>query len=203
MKRRTFLRASAVASVVGFAGCLGDAEYTVSNVQVDESSGPLGLSVTVMDSDATVEGPARFGFSLRNPTQEAIRVRSTAVWPFGVLSLTMSPPRTASATRSTATQSTPEITLYSPNYTESGNVTVSASRNSMTVDGVRITRRLDPGETARTLYLLHGNEIYTTGTHYVAGWTGLKTSQYMTNGEWSRLPLAVAIDIERQNRFVV
>ena len=58
MKRRSLLGAAST-SIMSLAGCLGESEYTITDVQVGTSLAPVGLDVDVLESDAEIEHPAR------------------------------------------------------------------------------------------------------------------------------------------------
>ena len=196
MNRRKFLGTVAGTAVVGLAGCLSDTEYRIETARVQSSPRPLSVTVSVLDGDATIEGPASLAFTLSNPTERAVRVRTIGIWPFGVLSLT-------SASSSTNSRR-PPITLYSEAYTQTDRVTVGPNRNSLSIEGDPIVRSLDPGNRIEVGYELHGDKVTSTGTYRVTGWSSQPVLSYMTGGEsWNRYTPQVEVSIKKKSSLSV
>lgn len=158
MKRRTLL-GLAGASIASLAGCLGATEYTVTDVSVGESSGPLALAVTIRDAAAEIESPAVLEFALTNESNQPIRVRNVGIWPLGVLVLTQSPPD--------APGTGPRIRLWNDRYEKSRYVHVKGK--GFGVSSKPLVRPLAAAETVSAMYQIHGENIVQAGRHYLRG----------------------------------
>ena len=194
MRRRAFLAATSGASVAVLAGCLGDTEYTVADTNVQTSPGPLSFSASILDADATIEGPATLEFTLTNTTKEALRIRNYGIWPLGILSLDES----LSSNRS------PSIKMYSKAYSESNRVEISSDRSSMSVEGRPLTRSLAPSGSVSATYQIYGNDLPGAGKYYLTGSFDQPVLSY-TQGtkKWTRYTLRVAIDIRKKKRLPI
>lgn len=187
MRRRTLLGAAG-ASMVGLAGCLGETEYTVTDVRVDEASGPVGLAVDVAEPDAVVEHPASLEFTVSNPLDSPVRVRNTGIWPLGLLELV--PSLDAEEAGGTI--------LWTSRYEESQYVDAE-SRRSYGTESTPLVRTLDPGETAGETYEVHGDDLYETGTRYVRGKFEPPLLEYATEGEgWESFLPEVRVTVEEK-----
>ncbi|MBV0903017.1 hypothetical protein [Haloarcula salina] len=190
MRRRRYLSVAS-AALVGLSGCLGDPEYTVIDVTVPETPGTLTLDVEPVDTSVTVDSPARLSFTLRNDGDSALSVRTTGVWPFGLLALAL--PRERGPER---------ILLLSDRYAESDHVQVS--RNSVGNDNEPLVRQLTAGESVSRRYEIHGDRLYGAGTYTLRGyfepvplsyrsvestdWTAFRPEVTVRVGERSLLP---------------
>ncbi|RDI69887.1 hypothetical protein [Halopelagius longus] len=191
MKRRAVLATGAL-SLVGLAGCLGDTEYRVTDATVESSPGPLALSVRITTPGAVIEHPADLELTLTNQGERPVQIRSYGVWPFGALSLT---------TSSTSDENRLDVHLYSPAYEESDSVEVGPGRASMRVDGEPLTRTLDAGASATTLYHLYGDDLSRPGTYYVVQTFDGNESEYSTGNEWTTFDPRVAVTIEEVSQL--
>jgi hypothetical protein len=156
MRRRTLLT-TAGASIAGLAGCLGDTEYTITDVAVTTTV-PFEFDVTVTEPDAVIEHPARLEFELRNPEDRPLRVRSTGVWPFGLLKLVRSPDADGPG----------GTLLYSEQYETSQYVDIESRRN-YSIESTPVVQAIGSGKTVSETYELHGDGIRGAGTAYVRG----------------------------------
>ncbi|WP_147464906.1 hypothetical protein [Halococcus sp. IIIV-5B] len=73
----------------------------------------------------------------------------------------------------------------------------------MSTETTWVSRDIPAGETVREAYQLYGDDIYATGTYYLTVWSGLRPNQYRENGEWSKIPLNVAMDVTRRKRLPI
>jgi hypothetical protein len=142
-RRRALAIAGGVLST-GLSGCFGDAEYLVDEVRVERSPGPFSLSISLGDPKITVEGPARLRFSLTNEAMDASTIRSSPVWPFGVLGIHRENGPEWAATR-----------FDSPAYDETDSVTMGTDGTGFRIDHRWITDRLAPKETVSETFLIH------------------------------------------------
>lgn len=191
MKRRALL-GLAGASMASLAGCLGGAtEYTVTDVRVRETSGPLSLDVMVRKATADIEGPARLEITVTNENDRPVRVQNIGIWPFGLLALAQSAPGTA--------QTVPRTILWSDEYEKSKHVHVD-SRRSFGVDGKHLTRTLNAGESATDEYKIYGNAITQPGTYYMRGdfEPPLCSYRLAESRDWESYLPTVAVAIEKQ-----
>ncbi|GGN95424.1 MULTISPECIES: hypothetical protein [Haloarcula] len=191
MKRRTFLTASTL-SIAGLSGCVGDTEYRISNTATETSLDPLSLSVRLAVADATIEQPAALTLTLENTADDPIRIRSYGVWPFGVLALALSP---------TPGEDTWKTTLFSPSYETTDRVEVDRGGSSMSLDGEPITRPLDPGESVSRRYELRGDDLPSTGTHYIVEKFDGRASRYSRDDDWETLEYQIRLSIEEKRRL--
>jgi hypothetical protein len=193
VNRRTFLAASTL-SVAGVSGCLGDAEYRITDAATEASPGPLSMSVRLAAADATIEHPAVLALSLENTGAQPVRVRSYGVWPFGVLALAPSP---------TPGEDTWRTTLFSPSYETTDRVAVDRGGSSMSMDGTPITRGFAPGETVERRYELHGDELPHAGTYYVVEKFDGRASQYARGDDWTAFEYRVRLGIKETGRVPI
>lgn len=183
MRRRAFLGASSTA-LAGLAGCLGgETEYTIADVSVPEQSGPLVLDVTVADASVTIDSPGRLTVTLRNESDERVRVRNTGVWPLGVLGL--DPPQDSGATKTL---------LVTQQYDETGRVEVTSRKTSVSHDRP-IVRPLEGGASVSEPYELHGDRLSVTGTYTLRGYFEAVPLEYRRADDdaWSDLHPDVSI----------
>lgn len=157
MRRRALL-AAAGTSVAALGGCLGDAEHTITDVEVTATA-PFEFDVTVAEPDAVIEHPARLDIGLTNRAERPLRVRNTGVWPFGLLKLVRS---------RDGEKSVGGTLLWTAQYEASEHVDIG-SRSSYSVESTPLVRALEPGETVGETYALHGDGIHEAGTAYVRG----------------------------------
>lgn len=193
MKRRTFLTASTL-SIAGLSGCLGDAEYQISDTATDASLEPLSISVRIAVADATIEHPAVLALTLENTGDEPTRIRSYGVWPFGVLAVAPLP---------TPDEDAWTTTLFSPSYEATDRVEVSRGGSSISMDGTPVIRTLDPGETVSKRYELHGDDLPRVGTYYVVENFEGRDSSYSSDDSWKPLEYRVRLTIEEKERLPV
>ncbi len=192
-KRRAFL-AAAGASMASLAGCLGDPQYRVTDASVESSPGPLSLSVAIRDPNAVVQGPARFAFTLKNPTANPIEVLNHGVWPFGLLGL--------SSSANDNSEETVHTFLYSPTYAKSSHVHVNSDRSGMNENMDDLIHALGGGEAKTVEYLLHGDDIPRKGTYYVVGGFNRPFLKYATKGnDWKTFTPKVPIAIRVKKRL--
>ncbi|WP_424005269.1 hypothetical protein ACOZ4I_17955 (plasmid) [Haloarcula salina] len=187
MRRRRYLGVAS-AALVGLSGCLGDAEYTVSEVSAPETQGPLTLGVELVDSSVTVDSPARLSFTLRNDGGGALSVRTTGVWPFGLLAL--APPDDRGPEK---------ILLLSDQYAESDHVEVS--RNSVGNDNEPLVRQLTPGESVSRQYEIHGDRLYGAGPYTLRGYFEPVVLSYQSPGDtdWTAFRPAVTVTVRERS----
>lgn len=193
MKRRAFVATSTL-SVAGLSGCLGDAEYRITNTAAETPLEGISLSVGLAVADATIEHPAALTLTLTNTADEAIRIRSYGVWPFGVLALAPSP---------TPGEDTWKTTLFSPSYETTDRVEVDRGGSSMSLDGTPITRSLNPGESVSRRYELRGDDLPRAGTYYVVDNFDGRASQYSRDTDWDTLEYQLRLSIEEQGKLPV
>jgi hypothetical protein len=153
MRRRRALAIAGAVLPTGLAGCFGDAEYRVDEVRVERSPGPFTLSISVADPKITVEGPAKLRFSLTNESMDASTIRSSPVWPFGVLGIRRADGPEWAATR-----------FDSPAYDETDSVTMGTDGTGFRIDHSWITDRLAPTEAVSKTFLIH--RVRSSSRHY-------------------------------------
>jgi len=193
VKRRTFLTASAL-SVASLSGCLGDAEYRITNTAAETSLPLVSLSVDLPVTDATIEHPAALTLTLENTVDDPLRIRSYGVWPFGVLALAPSP---------TPGEDTLKPTLFSPSYETTDRVEVSRGGSSLSLDGTPITRLLAPGERVSRRYELRGDDLPGSGTYYVVQNFDRRASRYSAGDDWKPLEYRIRLSIEEKQRLPI
>jgi hypothetical protein len=187
MKRRHFLGV-ATASMAGLAGCMGNTEYTVTDVSVADSAGPLALDLDLVDAAATVDSPARLDVTLRNDDDEDISIRNTGVWPLGLLALAQSGERGRG-----------KILLRSDQYGETDRVEVAA--NGIRTDNAPIVRPLNAGQSVTNQYEIHGNRLYSPGTHTLRGYFEEVPLFYRVGNaeEWTEFYPEATITVEERS----
>lgn len=169
MRRRRCLGLTA-ATLAGLAGCMGDTEYTVTDVSVGDAAGPLALDVALVDAAATVDSSARLDVTLRNESDAAVTVRNTGVWPLGLLAL--APP---------GAREEIEVLLLSDQYAETDRVEVTA--NSTGSDNEPITRPIDAGESVTVQYEIQGDRLRGSGTYTLRGYFEAVPLSYRATGD--------------------
>jgi hypothetical protein len=176
--------------MAGLAGCLGEAEYTVTDVRVGSASGPFGVDVSLVEPDAVIEHPARLDVAVTNQQSDPLRVRNTGIWPFGLLELVRSPD---------TDNPWPGTLLWTRRYEESQYIEAVAEDRSL--DRVRSTplvRTLEPRATASETYELHGDDIDEAGTRYVRGRPDPPLLEYAGDGsdEWTSFLPEIEVELE-------
>lgn len=187
MRRRRVL-GLATATMAGLAGCLGDTEFTVTDVAVGETSAPLALDVAVEDAGVTVDSPAVLAMSLRNDGSETLSVRATGVWPFGLLALD----RRDETGRSS-------VLLLSDQYANAEHVEVTA--NSAHSDNEPLVRRLDAGESVSRQYEVHGERVVRPGDYSLQGYFEPVVLQYRPDerADWAAFEPDVTVTIAERS----
>ncbi|NLV11259.1 hypothetical protein ACAH01_05875 [Halomicrobium sp. HM KBTZ05] len=187
MNRRRYL-GLATAAMSGLAGCLADTEYTVSAVAVDDIAAPLALDVTPVDRSVTVDSPGTLALTLRNTSEKPIEIRTTGVWPFGMLGL--APP---------GEHGPDAILLLSDQYEETDRVEATAS--SAHLDNTPITDTLDGGESVSAQYEIHGERVVDTGTHTLRGFFDAVPLSYRDPDAdgWTQYHPDVTVDLSKQS----
>ena len=183
MKRRQYL-GLATATVASLAGCLGDTEYTITDISVASATGPLALEVALVDAAATVDSSAPLDITLRNDGTEAVSVRNTGVWPLGVLALAPSGER-----------GPVRVLLLSDQYAKTDRVEVTA--NSTRNDNEPIVRRLSAGESVTERYEIHGDRLYGSGTYTLRGYFDEVPLSYRTGDteDWTEFYPEVSVAV--------
>lgn len=184
MRRRALLT-TAGASMASLAGCLGESEYTITDVAVTAAA-PFEFAVTVTEPDAVIEHPARLEVELRNRGERPLRVRNTGVWPFGLLKLVRSPDAEGPG----------GTLLYTEQYETSQYVDIESRRNYST-ESTPLVQTLDSGQTVSETYELHGDGIRGAGTAYVRGEHELPIFEYTSgdSDEWQSFTPEIAVTI--------
>ena len=177
-------------ALTGLSGCLGDTEYRLSDVAVESSPDALNIGVTAPVPRATIEHPAAIELSLENATEESVRIRSYGVWPFGVLALAPTP---------TPTEDTWTTTLFSPAYEQSDRVDVKRGGAGMSMSGDPITRVLDPGDTVKQRYELHGEDVTRAETYFVVPNFEDHASHFATSNDWQSLDSRIRVAVEAES----
>ena len=187
MRRRTLL-AVAGTSMTSLAGCLGAAEYTVTDVWVGQTSAPVGLDISITESNAVIEHPARLEFTITNQQNGRVRVRNTGIWPFGLLELVPS----------LETEEAGGTLLWTSRYEESQYVDATSRSNYGTED-TPLVNTLEPGGTASETYAIHGEDIRGAGTRYVRGEFEPPILEYSTEESevWQSFLPEVTVTIEQ------
>lgn len=188
MRRRALL-GIASASVVGLAGCLGAAEYTVTGVRVGTPSAPIRVDLNVMEPNAVIEHPARLEFSVTNERNAPLRVRNTGILPFGLLELVSS---------LDTDEARPGTLLWTSRYEESQYVEAEG-RSFFGTESTPLVRTLDSRATASETYELHGDDIDEAGTKYVRGKYEPPILEYAMEGseEWTSFLPEIRVTLER------
>jgi len=187
MRRRTLL-AVAGTSMASLVGCLGAAEYTVTDVRVGQTSAPVGLDVSITESNVVIEHPASLEFTVTNQQNVPVRVRNTGIWPFGLLELVSS----------LETEEVGGTLLWTSRYEESQYVDATSRSNYGTED-TPLVHILEPGGTASETYEIHGDDIRGAGIRYVRGAFELPILEYSTEESevWQSFLPEVTITIEQ------
>jgi len=176
--------------MASLAGCLGATEYTVTDVQVGQTSAPVGLDVSITQSNAVIEHPARLEFTVTNQQNGPVRVRNTGIWPFGLLELVPS----------LETEKAGGTLLWTSRYEESQYVDATSRSNYGTED-TPLVHILEPGGTASETYEIHGDDIRGAGTRYVRGAFEMPILEYLTEESevWQSFLPELTITIEQTN----
>lgn len=189
MRRRTLLGVAG-ASMVSLSGCLSEPEYTVTEVQVADTSAPIGLDVAVTEREAVIEHPALLEFTATNRGGGPLRVRNTGIWPFGLLEIVPS---------LDADQTGPGVTLWSDQYEESRYVEATSRRN-YSVKDTPLVRTMAPGGTTSATYELHGDDVPNAGTGYVRGEFERPILEFAPEGgDWEPFLPEVTVTFEEQS----
>ncbi|WP_435066723.1 hypothetical protein [Haloplanus sp. C73] len=184
MRRRAVL-AAAGASMAGLAGCLGDTEYAITDVEV-QSTAPFAFDVRIAEPDAVIEHPARLEFELRNDGERAFQFRNTGIWPFGLLELVGSPDPEDEGVGAL---------LWTEEYESSEYVDIE-NRQSYGVESTPLVQSVASGETVSETYELHGEDILDSGTMYVRGKFEPPVFEYRRDGgEWQSFSPEIAVTI--------
>jgi hypothetical protein len=191
VNRRTLLAAT-TASLTGLAGCLGATEYTVTDVTVDDESGPVSLGVDRVEPNAVVEHPARLEFTVTNTSETAIDVRNTGIWPLGVLKIVAALDNSRAA----------GDVLWTDRY-EASEYVDATSRRNYSAESTPLVRTLAAGDAVTESYDLHGDEISREGERVVRGWPDPPLFEYRTTeaDEWESYLPTVRVQIEQRGMF--
>lgn len=193
MRRRTFLGITS-ASLLGTAGCLGETEYTVTDISVGDVSAPFDFSVEVVDPNAVIEHPARLKFSLSNEREESMQIRNTGIWPFGLLELV----------DSLGAEEAGGTILWTERYAESDEVDATSRRDYGT-SSTPLVRPLDPGERVSETYELHGDSlgVNDTGRQVVRGEFEPPILEYATGEARDWVSFLPEISVVLQERSMI
>lgn len=180
MKRRHYVGAT-TATLAGLAGCLGDTEYSIASVSAADTVGPLVFEVEPVKTTITVDSPGSLNLTLRNDGPNAVDIRNTGVWPFGVAALYQTE------------GSESRTLLLTDQYTQTDRVEVTA--NSTTRDNTPLVRSLDAGESVTEQYIVHGNRLYGSGTYALGGFHEAILFSYRTDNSdgWSEFRPEVSV----------
>ena len=186
MNRRQYLAVSTTA-LSGLAGCLGDTEYTISGVETEDDSHPLGLDVTPIDREIAIENPGRLNITLRNTGTQDVMIQNTGVWPLGMVGLTIAD-ESASA----------DILLLTDAYEQSNAVEVRP--NGASKDGDPLTGTLAAAESIERQYELIGRRIPDAGTYTLQGYYDAVPLSYRTgeNADWVAYHPSVTVTLTEQ-----
>ena len=191
MRRRTFLGITS-ASLLGTAGCLGETEYTVTDVSVGDVSPPFSFSVEIVDPNAVIEHPARLKFSLSNEGERPIQIRNTGIWPFGLLELV----------DSLGAEEAGGTILWTERYTESDEVDAT-SRRDYGASSTPLVRPLELGERVSETYELHGDSlgVNDTGRQTVRGEFEPPILEYATGreGDWEAFLPEISVVVQEKS----
>ena len=191
MRRRTFLGITS-ASLLGTAGCLGETEYTVTDVSVGDVSPPFSFSVEIVDPNAVIEHPARLRFSCSNEGERPIQIRNTGIWPFGLLELV----------DSLGAEEAGGTILWTERYAESDEVDATNRRDYGT-SSTPLVRPLDPGERISETYELHGDSlgVNDTGRQVVRGEFDPPILEYATDeeGRWESFLPEISVVLQEKS----
>lgn len=186
MKRRHYLGVS-TAAMAGLVGCMGDPEYTITDVAAADTTGPLTFEVEPVETAVTVDSPGSLAVTVRNDGEEAVEISNTGVWPFGILGLI---PSDGSQLRTL---------LLADSYAETDRVEVTA--NSTGTDNTRLVRSLAAGESVTEQYRVHGNRLSGGGTYSLDDYFQDALLSYRTDdtGSWSELSPEVSVTVAERS----
>lgn len=156
MKRRALL-GTIGASMAGLAGCLGANEYTLSDLNVEQTDAPLRIDASLSGKDVTIDGPATLTLTLENTGEDPLQIRAMNLWPFGLPAL-----------RGTDDQEySGQILLLSERYDEvdSVNVSVSGGYTNTSIQSDPVTQVLEPADPITQEYTIRGDAIARDGTY--------------------------------------
>lgn len=187
MRRRHYL-GLATATVASLAGCMGSTEYTITNVTVGDTTGPLSLDLTIADAAATIDSSARLDVTLRNAGDKAVSVRNTGIWPLGLLGLAPSGERGPR-----------RLLLMSDQYAKTDRVEVSAT--GARGDDESLVRSLDADKSITEQYDVQGDRLSGPGTYTLRGFFDETPLTYRTGNaeDWIEFYPKVTIDIEKRS----
>ncbi|AAV46567.1 unknown [Haloarcula marismortui ATCC 43049] len=187
MNRRRYLTVS-TAALSGLAGCLGDPEYTISSVETEDDSHPLGLDVTPVDREITIESPGQLNIALRNTGTQDVIIKNTGVWPLGVLGLALAGESVSA-----------DILLLADEYTEADTVEVRPSGASK--DGTPLTGTLAAAESIERQYELNGRRVSGAGTYTLQGYFDEVPLSYRTgeDADWVAYHPSVTVTLTEQS----
>lgn len=145
---RKITRRAALGTIGGIAGIvpgfLGDSQYVIEDVQVDQPQGPISLEVTTLEPNIEYDSAGEIEFSVTNESDEPIELKNHGITPFGVLEMAPS-------------QQEMGILLYTPDYENSDHIDISP--NSRSLSSPVLTETIEPDETISTVYELEGSRM--------------------------------------------
>ena len=187
MNRRQYLAVS-TAALSGLAGCLGDAEYTISSVETGDDPHPLALDVAPIDRDIAIESPGQLNITLRNTGKQDLIIKNTGVWPLGMIGLGLADESVSA-----------DILVVTDAYAQSNAVEVRP--NEASKDGDPLTGTLAAAESIQRQYELIGRRIPGAGTYTLQGYFDEVPLSYRTgeNADWVAYHPSVTVTLTEQS----
>jgi hypothetical protein len=186
MNRRHYLGV-ATATIAGLAGCMGDSEYTITDIGTSGMAGPLDYDIEAVDTAVTVDSPGSLDVTVRNGSETAVEISNIGVWPFGILALVP------------AKEHTFKTLLLTDGYDETDHVEVTA--NSTRTDNTRLVRSLAASESVTRRYFVHGNRLSGSGTYTLGDYFDGPLLSYRTDdtGSWIERNPTVSVTIAERS----
>ena len=186
MNRRQYLGV-ATATMAGLAGCMGDPEYTITDIGVSNMAGPLDYDIEAVDTAVTVDSPGSLDMTVRNSSQTAVEISNIGVWPFGILALMP------------AKENKFKTLLLTDGYDETDHVEVTT--NSTRTDNTRLVRSLAASEAVTRRYFVQGNRLSGSGTYTLGDYFDGPLLSYRTDDtdSWSERNPTVSVTITERS----
>lgn len=187
MRRRQYL-AVVAASMAGLSGCLGESEYEITDVSVSTGSTPLSLELTVVDGEILINDPGALEITLQNQTSP-LEIRSTGIWPTGVLRLSKPSVQW-------------KVLLRSEQYSQSDRIEMDETGISVSQDP--LIRNVDPNESVTRQYTLHVGDLSESGQYVMSGYFDETILSYREPGKerWSTFLPDIGVTISEKSSFL-
>ena len=186
MNRRHYL-AVATATMAGLAGCMGDPEYTITDIGASDMAGPLDFDIEAVDRAVTVDSPGSIDVTVRNGSETSVEISNIGVWPLGILALIP------------AKENTFKTLLLTDGYDETDHVDVTV--NSTRTDNTPLVRSLAASESVTRRYFVQGNRLSGSGRYTLGDYFDHPLLSYRTDdtGSWIERNPTVSVTIAERS----